>query len=558
MKAATRLERAQTLEAAATCRAAGRSERQTAAAIGCPRSTLRAWARSERANGDAPAELAAFVASETGVHWLHRLVLAIHFVITLRAGGGVRLVSEVLELSGLSAFVGASYGSQQALNAALEQAVVDVAGEQRAVLGAGMSARAISVCEEETFHPAICWVALEPVSNFILLEQYADDRPATTWTQALADACAGLPITVVQGTSDEATALRRHLERDHHAHHSPDLFHLQHAVAKASGLALARARREADAEVAAAEEHLQRARAAAQAYRQQPHGPGRPPAFAQRIQEALQRWARATLIRDQAQARQSEARTVIRALGEAYYPFELERGEAQPPEQLGARLTGLWQRLERLAEAADLPARARAHLAKARRLNTALLATMAFFFATVQQRVEALNLAADIEAAVRQQLIPAIYLERVAARSTAAETGSRLRALSAQVRAPLRTLEHPIQALEANQRAEIEQVASDCADLFQRSSSAVEGRNGQLSLFHHGCHRLSARKLNALTAVHNFYIRRPDQTTAAERFFGRAPPPLFEQLIERVPLPPRPRRRRSRPPKVPYLIPLAA
>ena len=141
--------------------------------------------------GETPAELAAFVASEAGVHWLHRLVLAIHFVITLRAGGGVRLVSEVLELSGLSAFVGASYGSQQALNAALEQAVVDVAAEQRAALAAGMRARAISVCEDETFHPAICLVALEPVSNFILLEQYADDRTATTWTQALAAACAG-------------------------------------------------------------------------------------------------------------------------------------------------------------------------------------------------------------------------------------------------------------------------------------------------------------------------------------------------------------------------------
>lgn len=61
-----------------------------------------------------------------------------------------------------------------------------------------------------------------------------------------------------------------------------------------------------------------------------------------------------------------------------------------------------------------------------------------------------------------------------------------------------------------------------------------------------------------LTAVHNFYILRPDETTAAERLFGRAPPPLFEQLLERVPLPPRPRRRRPRAPKVPYLTPIAA
>jgi hypothetical protein len=54
------------------------------------------------------------------------------------------------------------------------------------------------------------------------------------------------------------------------------------------------------------------------------------------------------------------------------------------------------------------------------------------------------------------------------------------------------------------------------------------------------------------------HIRRPDGTTAAERFFGRAPPPLFDQLITRAPLPTRPRPRRSRPPrpKVPDLTPL--
>ena len=95
-------------------------------------------------------------------------------------------------------------------------------------------------------------------------------------------------------------------------------------------------------------------------------------------------------------------------------------------------------------------------------------------------------------------------------------------------------------------------------DLFQRSSSAVEGRNGQLSQYHHGCHRLSERKLAALTAAHNFYIRRADGSTAAERFFGRAHAPLFEQLIDHVPLPPRPRRRRPRPPKQPYLVPVTA
>ena len=89
-------------------------------------------------------------------------------------------------------------------------------------------------------------------------------------------------------------------------------------------------------------------------------------------------------------------------------------------------------------------------------------------------------------------------------------------------------------------------------------SSGVEGRNGQLALHHHGRHRLSDRKLAALTAVHNYHIRRADGTTAAERFFGRAHEALFAEVLQRMPLPPRPARRRPRPPQQPYLMPLAA
>jgi hypothetical protein len=122
----------------------------------------------------------------------------------------------------------------------------------------------------------------------------------------------------------------------------------------------------------------------------------------------------------------------------------------------------------------------------------------------------------------------------------------------------MRAPDHPIQAFDTETRALIGRVADECADLFQRSSSAVEGRTGQLSLHHHGRHRLSDRKLAALVAVHNFHIRRADGTTAAERLFARASPPLFEQTLARVPLPSRPRRRRPPRPKVPYMALLVA
>jgi len=54
-----------------------------------------------------------------------------------------------------------------------------------ATLGARDDTKQITVCQDETFHPETCLVAIEPVSNYILLEKYAENRTAATWTQAI-------------------------------------------------------------------------------------------------------------------------------------------------------------------------------------------------------------------------------------------------------------------------------------------------------------------------------------------------------------------------------------
>jgi transposase-like protein len=75
-------------------------------------------------------------------------------------------------------------------------------------------------------------------------------------------------------------------------------------------------------------------------------------------------------------------------------------------------------------------------------------------------------------------------------------------------------------------------------DMVKRCCSRVKGRNGQLSLHHHGRHCLSDCELLALTAVHNLHIIRALATAPAERSCGRASEALFEQLILRMPFPP--------------------
>jgi len=91
------------------------------------------------------------------------------------------------------------------------------------------------------------------------------------------------------------------------------------------------------------------------------------------------------------------------------------------------------------------------------------------------------------------------------------------------------------------QQSELNQQAKELAEVFQRSSSNVEGRNGYLSLRNHQLRGLDRpRKRECLTTIHNFFLTRADGTTAAERFFGQKPRSMFAAILASVDLPPAP------------------
>lgn len=522
-----------------------RSQRQVAERLGIPRSTLQHW-QQRRARLEAEPAVVAFFESPEGLVFLHRLMVAAHVVIPLLGSGGIRQVSLLLELSGLDRFVATSYGAQQPVSAAVETETVSFGEQERARLAEAMPARPITACQDETFHPDPCLVAIEPVSNFILLERYAPHRTAAAWDTAMAQAVAGLPVEVVQSTSDQGQALRCHVEKTLGAHHSPDLFHVQQELVKGTAGALAAKVRQAEKGLARALQeraHHDQAQAAAPI---RSGGNGSSP-DAPAVDQAQERVVSAEWALAEAQAQQARAQGAIEAIGQAYHPYHLHTTQPQSRADVERQLEQAFDQLEQLAETASLSQRCCERIAKARRVLNDLLATVTFFIMTVTARIEALDLAPAVASAVLNQLIPALYLRRVVEKTDTADERQRLRQHTTDLLAALNAPGSPLAGLPPEQRTLIEQVATECADLFQRSSSCVEGRNGQLALHHHHLHRIQPRKLAALTTVHNFFIRRPDGTTPAERFFGNPPEDLFEWLLDRVPMPARPAQKRTPP-----------
>jgi hypothetical protein len=517
---------------------------QIAHTLRVPDSTLRYWIRQRRAlsrSSPWPAEVVDFYESPAGLDCLHRLLTAAHLVFLQANDCGIRSMCWFLQLSGLDCFVASSYGAQRAMAEEMESLVIDFGQQEDQRLAVQMPPREITLCEDETFHPQICLVATEPISNFILVEQYEGQRDADTWNRCLEEKLAGLSVTVCQVTSDQAKALITHTQIYLGAHHSPDLFHVQHDTTKATSFALAGQTRQAEHQLQNAQQRTTTVREQLQGCTQQCPQSTHRDELEQQVQQAEAQRATAGEHLLACQQRQQRARHARQGLGRDYHPFDIDTGRPLEAEEVQQRLAGHFDTLEQVAAEAGLSKHATEKLAKARRVLDGLKATIAFFWAMIGVRFWVWNLPEPVPQWMREQFIPGFYLRLVAEKASTAEERHRLRELSEKILARARSPDGLWGTLSCEVRADLEGKAQLCAEYFQRSSSCVEGRNGQLSLKHHALHQFTSRKLKMLTVLHNYLIRRPDGTTAAERFYGRPPRDLFAWLLEHAPLPSRPR-----------------
>ena len=170
-----------------------------------------------------------------------------------------------------------------------------------------------------------------------------------------------------------------------------------------------------------------------------------------------------------------------------------------------------------------------------------MVSTIAFFFKTINIYFENMKLSDRDRCLMSNYLIPGYYLELAASKERDVDVKADIFKKARELLSIVDSLEDPGEVSSDCKIEQLEKAARDCAQIFQRSSSCVEGRNAQLALRHQGIHRLSNRHLQALTVMHNYYIRRRDGTTAAERLFEAKPNDLFEFLLDRTDYPARPR-----------------
>lgn len=505
------------------------SQRQFSRQNGVARTTLQHWLARKHAIDESPA-LVAFLESPEGLAFIHRLITAAHLEFTKNGVASIHNVSNFLKMIGLSPFVASSYSSQRKVACQMDEKIIAFEEDERQRLSSKMPSKTITICEDETFHPQICLVAVEPVSNFILVEKYAEDRKTETWDRVVDNAIKDLPVDIVQVASDQGGSLIRHARKSLKVHHSPDCFHVIYEIGKGTCAAMASKVRKAEAEYAKKIKQAQKAISHKEAYDSAQKRPvGRRPYFEKRINLANEHAQKAKEDLEKVRKDQETVRTAKAKIGNVYHPYDLKSGKKQDAQHVSQLLEGIFDEIDTATR--RLSDKCREKVAKAHRVVKDMVGTIAFFHTMIGLYLSKMNLSDHDKELMENYLIPGYYLMQTAEKQSDVDVRENI----------LQKAQELLSVIDKSDTARLKKAAKECAQLFQRSSSCVEGRNAQLSLRHQGIHRLGERHLRALTVVHNYYIKRRDGTTAAERFFENRHRDLFNFLLENMDYPVRPK-----------------
>ena len=512
-----RFERADLFEQYRELRTQGLSERQAAKTLQVPRTTLQAW-RLWHDTLDICPHVAEFFQSSPGLAFLHRLVIAFHLACVEVGACGMRIVCLFLNLTGLDRFIAASYGAQQHVNSQVEHAIVTYRQSETARLSKDRPHKDLTVTQDETFPGGLCLVTMDPDSHFIILEQSAQARDQTTWNALMAPALAPRKCRVIQSTSDEAPGLLAYVEHYLEAHHSPDLFHGQHALVKAVSGPMAAKERAAHKAISEATEQLERLQTHSISTTDEPkkRGPGRPPKEPVSLEQAEHALEAACREHARLAEQRAQVKANIRGIGHDDHFVDLERGVRRNGRLMASDIREHIEQIRTVAQQEGLSQSCLERLEKAERVVPKMQATIEFVSRYVTQQVKQLDVTPPVSFAMHAKLIPSYYLDRVA-ETRPVEGGEPLRDIVERLRTPLFEPGSVFSALSPEAQNQLCNEAKRLATVLQRSSSNVEGRNGYLSLRSHQLRGLDLpRKRQCFTTIHNFFLTRPDGTTAAD------------------------------------------
>ena len=429
-----------------------------------------------------------FWESEVGYQWLVRLVFALVYYFGIKQGVGAESLSEFIKAVHLDTHVASSPSALRQLKGRVTQSVSDYADAQaehcQPRAGAG-----ICVGADETFFGLPVLVLIELSSGFIFIETECENRTYQTWMEQVQAWQAQHGWHCHYLVSDGARALVKLAVSGLGCVNVADLFHALRALSRPLGQTLAR-------------------RLAA--LKKQPDE-----CQQQKLQQDDKAYHHA-----------------IEAISQAIHPFALNSSRWQTERDVLTQLAPPLQQLWNLAHEYD-SAKAQAALDTFEDQVSSFAQGINAWQQWVTLALEAKTPEEVIRQWVRSVLLPWVYWLQQADKTR--QPALKRSYQQAASDAFDRLFDHPFtQQLADDQQQQWVLWCREFCAKYQRTSSAVEGRNGYLAQRHHARRGFSEQSLKVLTIIHNFDLTRADGTTAAQRLFKHEFPNPFEWMLEHI------------------------
>ena len=366
---------------------------------------------------------------------------------------------------------------------------------------------------DETFFDNMILVLMDLPSGFIFAEETSDDKSYETWFDMATKVSSRFNIEFKFFVSDRARQLIKLAVQGFSCPSIPDLFHASNELVRLFGLNLNR--KKAQIQEKLAKEIVKLVA----------------------LKELSKNIGTQTILVEELKAQEliieegiSTYRNILHKLSVMMHPFDIVDSSPVNSAMIEIDLNLLLKEAQELKRKHEISSKID-HLNKFQKQIHEMASLMDTWWLWVNESLNDDQLDEGLKNWLIQYLLPTLYWHRQAAKTKNPDLKEAYRYALEKTEARLNA--HPsTQSLLENE--EWVSWAKWMVSNFQRTSSAVEGRNGWLTQMHHNGRGLTPKRLKAQTVLHNYYLKRCDGTSAAERLFKQKFSNPLIWVIERM------------------------
>ena len=435
------------------------------------------------------------------------------FIFALQGGIGCERLSQFFRLLRLDKHIGVSPTALRTIRSKIESTIIQYQKVAQKSIQKKASGVEVCLAADETFFDQVILVMLDLPSGYILVEEIAENCQYSTWQQQLKSNLKGLNLKIKYLVSDRAKAIVKFALKDLGTNSIADLFHILYNLNRSIGFEINCLITRYNKQIESAEKDRTK-------------------------------WGTVAQLKNQQEIIE-QSRLIFEnccyQITTCLHPIDINHNSILSTEIVSVELNKILNKLQIIRTNHKLRDTFNG-IKNLKNQIESLSAVIDIWWSWVDQCLAQFE--PNIIQWVKEFLIPAVYWQQQVKRTK--NSGLRKDYQAAQYKANQLLERHPITiSLSITERQKWWDWAIWIVSKFQRSSSAVEGRNGYLSQVFAQRRGISCQRLKVATVIHNFYIQRSDGTTAAERLFGQKFPDLFEYLFEHIAELPQPRRARK-------------